>query len=141
MLDIRGNNIKVGFASRPFSDCGELRISKEAGDSGLKQELHDEVYIRVAAIKGPSPAESGVIISADTMDWFTDRAPDALVKPLLPFLRAKEASLRGDIADLLGKIGHPEALPKLQELNQDPDPEVAEAAKEAIEMIVQKKTM
>ncbi len=81
----------------------------------------------------------GLLFALEETLEINPKSLDPLVKPLLPFLRAKEASLRGDIADLLGKIGQPEALPELQELNHDPDPEVAEAAKEAIEMIVQEK--
>jgi len=62
---------------------------------------------------------------------------DNLVKPLLPYLEAEAAPLRGDVADLLGKIGHPDALPGLEPLRLDPDPDVAEAAEEAIEQITE----
>ncbi len=81
----------------------------------------------------------GLLFALEETLEINPRSLDSLIKPLLPYLKAKEASLRGDIADLLGKIGQPEALPELKELKQDPDPEVAEAAREAIEMIVKKK--
>jgi glutaredoxin len=63
------------------------------------------------------------------------RCLDRMVDPLLPHLEAENASVRGDIADLLGKIGDPKALPALKKLCQDPDPNVVEAATEAVETI------
>ena len=46
---------------------------------------------------------------------------------------AQDPSRRGDTADLLGKIGHPDARPVLELLAKDPNPEVAEAASDALE--------
>lgn len=46
---------------------------------------------------------------------------------------AQDPSRRGDTADLLGRIGHPDARPVLERLAKDPNPEVAEAAEEALE--------
>jgi HEAT repeat protein len=46
---------------------------------------------------------------------------------------AKDPSRRGDTADLLGRIGHPDARPILEALMSDSNPEVAEAAEEALE--------
>lgn len=63
------------------------------------------------------------------------RCLDRMVDPLLPHLEAKNTSIRGDIADLLGKIGDPKALPALKKLCQDPDPNVVEAATEAVETL------
>jgi len=63
------------------------------------------------------------------------RCLDRMVDPLLTYLEAENASVRGDIADLLGKIGLREALPALKKLCQDPDPNVVEAATEAVETI------
>jgi HEAT repeat protein len=46
---------------------------------------------------------------------------------------AEDPSRRGDTADLLGRIGHPDARPVLEALATDPNPEVAEAAQDALE--------
>lgn len=46
---------------------------------------------------------------------------------------ASDDSRRGDTADLLGRIGHPEARPALEALARDPNSEVAEAAEEALD--------
>lgn len=45
---------------------------------------------------------------------------------------AADDSRRGDTADLLGRIGHPDARPVLERLAQDPNGEVAEAARDAL---------
>ena len=63
---------------------------------------------------------------------------DALVPDLIAGLKgegplAQDDTRRGDTADLLGQIGHPDALPVVQSLAQDPNSEVAEAAQEALE--------
>jgi glutaredoxin len=68
-------------------------------------------------------------------------ADEECMDGLLPVLKAglegdgplaQDPSRRGDTADLLGKIGHPDARPILQALTADPNPEVAEAAQEAL---------
>lgn len=60
-----------------------------------------------------------------------------MVPSLIAMLTREDARIRGDLADLLGKIGDPRALPQLERLTKDPDPDVADAAKEAIENIRQ----
>jgi len=60
---------------------------------------------------------------------------DPLVVPLASLLRTAETSLRGDLADILGSVGRPEALPALERLLTDENPDVAEAAGDAIEAI------
>lgn len=45
----------------------------------------------------------------------------------------QDLARKGDTADLLGQIGHPDARPCLETLSQDPNPEVAEAAADALE--------
>lgn len=57
---------------------------------------------------------------------------DPLVAGLLPALSAGDAALRGDTADLLGKIAHPSAAPALEALLEDGDAEVAEVAAESL---------
>jgi len=62
---------------------------------------------------------------------------DALLPILIAGLEpgkplAEDPSRKGDTADLLGKIGHPDARPVLEALTRDPNPEVVEAAEEAL---------
>jgi hypothetical protein len=63
------------------------------------------------------------------------RCLDRMVAPLLTYLESEHPSVRGDIADLLGKIGDPQALPAVKKLLEDPDPNVVEAAQEAVETL------
>jgi hypothetical protein len=56
----------------------------------------------------------------------------SMVPSLLSLLGHSDARIRGDVADLLGKIGDPRAVPYLEPLIRDPDPDVAEAASDAI---------
>ena len=58
-----------------------------------------------------------------------------MVPKLISMLTNTDARIRGDIADLLGKIGDPRALPHLEHLTNDSDPDVVDAAEEAIEML------
>ena len=60
---------------------------------------------------------------------------DRFIPELLEFLSHSDYRIRGDTADLLGKIGSPEAMPRLKDLVSDENEEVAEAAKEALEEI------
>jgi HEAT repeat protein len=65
-----------------------------------------------------------------------DRAAlDGLVSGLLPILPSEDAALRGDTADLLGRIAHWTARDPLRALLDDPNPDVAEIASEALEEI------
>jgi thiol-disulfide isomerase/thioredoxin len=79
-----------------------------------------------------------VIEEALTVD---PRCLDPLVPDLIAHLegtddaqgRTMDASRRADTADLLGRIGHPDAATVLKSLLNDPDSEVVEAAEEALE--------
>jgi hypothetical protein len=62
-------------------------------------------------------------------------ALDGLVAGLLTLLEADDAVLRGDTADLLGKIGHRGAADALRAMLDDANPDVAEIASEALEEI------
>jgi hypothetical protein len=73
-----------------------------------------------------------------TMEEALDRDPrclDPIVEDLCALLAHEEVALRGDTAQLLGKIGNPAALPSLERAVKDPDPEVREAAEEAIAIL------
>ncbi len=63
------------------------------------------------------------------------QAIQEMVPNLIHMLTNEDARIRGDIADLLGKIGDPRALPHLERLTTDPDPDVVDAATEALEVM------
>lgn len=63
---------------------------------------------------------------------------DPLVGDLTDLLTAEDAALRGDTADLLGQIGHLDAAGPLKGLLDDPNPDVAEIAEEALDSIMER---
>ena len=105
-------------------EAGNL-IAEGNNPSFLKEDLGNSTF----------QTRLGILLALEEALEIDPRSLDALVKPVLPFLEAEDAALRGDLADLLGKIGHQDALPGLKKLCADPDPDVAEAAGEALAMI------
>jgi hypothetical protein len=80
----------------------------------------------------------GLVLTADRALEDDPGSLDGLVPRLLPVLATPDPARRGDTADLLGKIGHPDAAPGLKALAGDPDPDVAEAAGDALERIAER---
>ncbi len=58
---------------------------------------------------------------------------DPMVDDLTDLLFQEDVGLRGDTAELLGKIGHPAAIPALKKALNDTDRDVREAAEEALQ--------
>jgi hypothetical protein len=58
-----------------------------------------------------------------------------LVPGLIALLSSDNPSLRGDVADLLGTLGDPRAIPALEALSTDPNEDVVAAATDALEAI------
>jgi CBS domain-containing protein len=81
----------------------------------------------------------GLVLTAEEALALDSRALDALVPELLTVLEPPDSSLRGDTADLVGRIGDPRAIPALESLCNDPVEDVAEVAEEALEEIRSKK--
>jgi hypothetical protein len=77
----------------------------------------------------------GLMMAVETALEGDRAALDGLVPGLLPILGTEDAALRGDTADLLGRIGHRAAKDALRALRGDTNPDVAEIASEALEEI------
>jgi len=77
----------------------------------------------------------GLMMAVETSLELDRSALDGLVPDLLPILGTEDPVLRGDTADLLGRIGHPAARDLLRTLLEDPNPHVAEIVSEALEEI------
>ena len=58
---------------------------------------------------------------------------NTIVSGLIDVLKTEDVTLRGDTADLLGQVGHPDAIEPLKALLNDDNEDVVEIAKEAIE--------
>lgn len=78
-----------------------------------------------------------VLLLAETALGEDPHSLDRAVPFLLPLLSASDGSVRGDTADLLGKIGAPGAAAALRALLSDENPDVREVAAEALEQLRQ----
>jgi len=106
------------------------RISEAA--AGLDQDAGREVVVGLMQSPDFSKRLSGLVVVEKALDE-NPGAVRTLMPSLVEMLRHDDSRIRGDIADLCGKIGDPQAIPQLEPLLADPDPDVAEAAAEAIE--------
>lgn len=64
------------------------------------------------------------------------RALEGCVETLLESLDSDDAAQRGDTADLLGRLGDARALEPLRRLGDDPNPDVAEIARDAVDQLL-----
>ena len=77
----------------------------------------------------------GLMLVAEEVLARDPASMDSLVADLTDVLDSDDAALRGDTADLLGQIGHADAIAPLMALVEDPIPDLAEIAREALEQI------
>ena len=73
-------------------------------------------------------------VAAQGMDTLIELGPP-VAPQLYARLQESQPEMRAAVADVLGVIGGEAALPSLQAVTEDKDPEVAAAAKRAIERI------
>ncbi len=85
--------------------------------------------------KSTTSSRVGLLLTAEEALGEDPAALDSILMDLLNVLQSDDAALRGDTADLLGRIGHPAAREALEALRNDPQPDVAEIATEAIQEI------
>jgi alkyl hydroperoxide reductase subunit AhpF len=105
-------------------DAAELICEKKCPEAVLEVFSAPEFSTRVGALVA--------------MEEALDRDPrslDAIVEKLIELLRSPDPALRGDTAGVLGKIGDPRAIPALRVLCDDSHEDVADAAREALELI------
>lgn len=80
-------------------------------------------------------ARIGALVTMEEALQINPRILDDIVEDLTPLLFQEETGLRGDTAELLGKIGNPVSIPALRKAVEDPDPDVREAVQEALEVL------
>jgi hypothetical protein len=106
-------------------DDAATRVTKDGGsalffDHWRQSTLSDRIGLMLVA-------EAALELDAKTLG--------PILPELISLLDGGDASLRGDTADLLGKIGSPKAYDALERLLDDPNPDIAEIAEEALEEI------
>ncbi len=127
LVEIRGTRKFEMEVVRSLIETG--RIAEAAGC--LDHDAGREVILALLQDAEFSKRLSGLVV----MEKALDDSPDAvrgMVPSLAGMLSHADSRIRGDVADLLGKIGDPQVIPQLEPLTSDPDPDVAEAAADAI---------
>jgi hypothetical protein len=128
LVKLRGTSKFEMEVVQSLIDTG--RISEAAGC--LNQDEGRSVILALMQNPEFSKRLSGLVVVERALDDNPD-AVRALIPSLIGMLSHEDSRIRGDIADLLGKIGDPQVIPHLEPLVADPDPDVSEAAAEAIE--------
>ncbi|MFH1132798.1 MAG: HEAT repeat domain-containing protein [Pseudomonadota bacterium] len=85
--------------------------------------------------KGSMQDRMGLMLVADKALQENPHSLDRTLPYLLTILSAKDANVRGDVADLLGQIGAPGARDALSKLLSDENPDVREIAQESLDML------
>jgi len=98
------------------------RLDSEAGRAVVLELMQDAEF---------SKRLSALVVVEQALEDNPDSVR-AMVPVLLPMLKHKDSRIRGDVADLLGKIGDTRAIPELEKLLSDPDPDVVEATEDAL---------
>lgn len=103
-------------------DEAARHLGSEAGQTVMLELIQDAEF---------SKRLSALVVFEQAIEEDPD-AVRAMVPSLLPLLKHSDARIRGDVADLIGKIGDPQAIPHLEPLLSDSDPDVVEAAEDAL---------
>lgn len=114
--------IKAGRAE----DAAKLMVREGQAPAILPIYQSLELALRIGALVA---MEEALAIDA--------RSLDPIVDELCALLAHEDGRLRGDTADILGKIGDRRAAPALRALLDDPDPDVVDAVIEALELLEQ----
>jgi thiol-disulfide isomerase/thioredoxin len=148
------NNELVLFGSITEEKLAELLAKKDTplyGRELMRSLIESGITLKAADLICHEKGKEVILELFQEGDFFTrlgilvtfeealEKDPGAIqgmVPQLIELLSHQDHRIRGDIADLLGKIGDPNAIPHLQKLTGDPHPEVAEASAEALEMIL-----
>lgn len=112
--------IKSGRAE----DAGRLICERNAAPAVIPIYLSKEFSARM-----------GALVAIEEALLINPRIMDPVVEDLIPLVFQDDVALRGDTAELLGKIGNPIAKSALRKVAEDSDPDVREAAEEALEML------
>ncbi len=129
-------------AAEGLGRAGDASASAEML-SGVTSDESEEVRIAMAfALQKLGRNYVTRIVDAMDSPHMVEQAQDYLIElgppiasSLFPHLQESDAGIREGVAEVLGVIGDEKALPQLQAIAADRDPNVATAAKRAIERI------
>jgi len=116
--------LKSMIESGRAEDAASLMCSKRQPEALLPLYVAPEFTRRMGALMAMEEALEN-----------DPRCLDPILEKLTELLSHEEVGLRGDTAEILGKIGNSRAIPALQKAAEDPDPDVREAARDALELL------
>ncbi|MBW2263259.1 MAG: thioredoxin family protein [Deltaproteobacteria bacterium] len=122
-----------GYEARVLRSLLEGGLIEEAARKILTHEGSAAFVSEWAA--STTSSRMGLMLAAAEAMTLDATTLDGRVEALSRQLGSDDAALRGDTADMLGQIGHPSAEPRLLPLLEDSNPDVAEIAAEAIELV------
>jgi alkyl hydroperoxide reductase subunit AhpF len=122
LTEVLESMIKAGRAE----DAAELMVREGQTAAVLPVYQSPELALRI-----------GALVTMEEALAMDPRSLDPILDELCALLAHEDARLRGDTADILGKIGNPRALPALRTLLDDPDPDVVDAAIDALKLLEQ----
>lgn len=102
----------------------------------LCRENRPEAILSIYRSKEFSVRMGALVTIEEALD-LNPRIFDPVLDELAQLLSDEEVALRGDTAELLGKIGNPAAIPALRKALEDPNPDVREAVEEALQLLEQ----
>jgi thioredoxin-like negative regulator of GroEL len=124
---------EIGALSKALSTMIQAGRAEDAGDL-LCRERKPEAVVPIYVAPEFS-LRMGALVAMEEALEKDPRSLDPIVDELTGLLFHQDAPLRGDTAELLGKIGNQKAVPALRKAADDPDPDVREAVEEALEVL------
>lgn len=133
LIEILRQRGEPGFLARALGSMVEAGRLAEVGPLLAT----DEGFAAMATLMrdGTMQQKMGLMLAVEQILEGSPHAVDGAVPHLLPLLESEVATLRGDVADLLGQIGAPGAREALSHLLEDENADVREVAEEAIQRL------
>ncbi|MBM3302189.1 MAG: HEAT repeat domain-containing protein, partial [Deltaproteobacteria bacterium] len=134
--ELAGRLMEVGKADSLTPILDSMIQSGRADDAAalICRETQPEALLPLYLSKEFSTRMGALVVMEEALA-LNPRALDPIVGQLTDILFQDDAPLRGDTAELLGKMGNPAAIPALRSAAEDEDPDVREAALEALELL------
>jgi hypothetical protein len=115
------------------ADLSSLVRAGRLSDAGrLLLEVDGQVAFAELFSEAPLPDRVGLLLLAEQILADRPSGLDGALPQLLRMQSSSDPTRRGDLADLLGRIGSPAARQALHAMLNDPHPEVREAVQDAL---------
>jgi hypothetical protein len=130
MLEERGEPTYLQKSMISMIEAGRLAEAEQllTSDEGLRA-------LAELMSAGEMQQRMGLMVLAEEVLEDDPHCLDGALPTLLPLLEVEDPTVRGDVADLLGKIGAPGAREGLERLLADENPDVRDIAAESLAML------